>query len=184
MKLFPCGFIKGREETMDKWLEARKLQTHSVSAAGLVFKEDKVLLIRSGRRGWEFPGGVVEQGEAILDGLKREILEESGIIAEPECMTGIYQNLAGREGYGPLEGMELPPTVNLVFRCRYIGGKETITEESLEAGWFTPEEALEMITWPYFRKAFQDACQYSGRPHFGTFRKKARATEFVSDCLL
>ena len=64
---------------MDKWVETKQLQVHFVSAAGLVYKDGKVLLIRSARRGWEFPGGVVEQGEAILDGLKREICEESGI---------------------------------------------------------------------------------------------------------
>ena len=76
---------------MDKWLETKQLQVHFVSAAGVVVRDGRVLLIRSARRGWEFPGGIVEQGEAILDGLKREIFEESGIDAEPEWMTGIYQ---------------------------------------------------------------------------------------------
>lgn len=55
-------------------------------------KEDKVLLIKSERRGWEFPGGVLEQGESIFDGLKREIFEESGIIAEPEKFVGRRYN--------------------------------------------------------------------------------------------
>ena len=62
---------------MDNWMT--KFPVHFVSAAGVVFKEDKVLLIRSERRGWEFPGGIVEHGEAVLDALKREIFEESGI---------------------------------------------------------------------------------------------------------
>ena len=169
---------------MDKWLETKQLQVHFVSAAGLVCKDGKVLLIRSERRGWEFPGGVVEQGEAILDGLKREILEESGITAEPECITGIYQNLAKKNGYGPLEGMTIPTTVNLVFRCRYAGGTETASEESLEVGWFTPGEAKAMITQQHFRKAFEDADTNSGKPHFGTFRKTDQAVEYVSDRIL
>ena len=144
---------------MDQWLETKQLPVHFVSAAGLIYKGGRVLLIRSERRGWEIPGGVVEQGEAILDGLKREIFEESGIAAEPEAVTGIYQNLACKKGYGPLEGTTLPTTVNMVFRCRYAGGKESVTDECLEAGWFTPEEAARMIRYPYMKKVFFDLMQ-------------------------
>ncbi len=166
---------------MDNWLETKQLQVHFVSAAGIVYKGDKVLLIRTARRGWEYPGGIVEQGEAILDGLKREILEESGIIAEPEYMTGIYQNLVKKKGYGPLEGITLPTTVNLVFRCRYISGETTPSDESLEVGWFTADEAMKMITQPHFKKAFADTHQYNGKQHFGTFRKTDQSVEYISD---
>ena len=74
--------------TATVWLRqnrTKQLPVHFVSAAGVVYKDGKVLLIRSERRGWEFPGGIVEQGEALLDGLKREIFEESGVTAEPEA---------------------------------------------------------------------------------------------------
>ena len=47
-----------RRITLDNWLETKQLPLHFVSVAGLVYKEDKVLLIKSERRGWEFPGGV------------------------------------------------------------------------------------------------------------------------------
>ena len=147
---------------MDNWLETKQLPYHFVSAAGLVYRDGKILLIRSERRGWEFPGGVVEQGEAVLDGLKREIFEESGITAEPEALTGIYQNLACKKGFGPLEGMTLPPTVNLVFRCRYVGGKETVTDACLEAGWFPPDEADRLITHPYIKRRFRTRVSTAG----------------------
>lgn len=169
---------------MDKWLETKQLPVHLVSAAGIVYRDGKVLLIRSERRGWEFPGGLVEQGEAILDGLRREILEESGIVADPEAVTGVYQNLEMKNGYGPLEGMTLPTTVNLVFRCSYISGTKCVSEECLKIGWFTPEEAVQMIQHPYLKQAFEDAIRCDSSPHFGTFRKNDSRTEFVSDCLL
>ena len=169
---------------MDKWLETKNLQVHFVSAAGVVFREGKVLMIRSERRGWEFPGGVVEQGEGILDGLKREILEESGIEAEPECVVGVYQNIVRKKGYGPLEGMDLPTTVNMVFRCCYAGGTEKVTEESLETGWFTPEEAMGMIGMDYIKKSLTDALALNGQTCFATFRKRDKEMEFVSELVL
>ena len=158
---------------MDKWLETKQLQVHFVSAAGLVFKDGKVLLIRSQRRGWEFPGGVVEQGETLLDCLRREIREESGIDAEPRCLAGIYQRLNLKPGFGPLEGMMIPPTVNLVFICDYAGGTPTLSDEALEAGWFTPEEAKEMVTSPHIRKALIEMLNYEGKTYFGAFMRNA-----------
>ena len=40
----------------------KKLTLTFISVAGLVYKGDDVLLIKSKRRGWEIPGGVLEQG--------------------------------------------------------------------------------------------------------------------------
>ena len=154
-------------------------------AAGLVYKDDKVLLIKSQKRGWELPGGVVEQGESIFDGLKREISEESGVIAEPEKMVGIYQRLSSKPGYGPLEGMVLPTTVIMTFICTYVGGAETFSNESIAVGWFAPNEAKEKITDPYMKKAVEDLLAFDGKQHFCTFKNRPDGKiELVSDNLV
>ena len=40
---------------------------------------------------WGFPGGVLELGETVGEGAMRELLEETGVVAEPAgpstCMT-------------------------------------------------------------------------------------------------
>jgi 8-oxo-dGTP diphosphatase len=63
-------------------------------AVGILMKPNGDVLLGSRPAGkpyagyWEFPGGKVETGEAILDALKREFAEEIGvriISAEPWC---------------------------------------------------------------------------------------------------
>ena len=148
---------------MDKWLENKELPYHLVSACGLVWKDGLVLLIRDPKRGWELPGGTLEQGETVIDALKREIYEESGILCEPEHLTGLYQNLAVKDGYGPLEGMMIPPIVNLAFICRYTGGEAVASDGSEDACWVTPEEAVRMVTHPLYEKRLADMLKYDAK---------------------
>ena len=159
---------------MDDWLYTKKLPTSFIAACGLVCKGDKVLLLRSKRRGWEFPGGVVNEREAVLDGLRREILEETGIIAKPVQFVGIYQNMAARKGYGPLEGMDLPPTVIFSFLCEYESGETRCSDESEEVGWFTKDEAREMVTQPSYKERLADMLAFDGGVHFCSYERKDR----------
>ena len=126
---------------MDEWLKTRNLPLHFISVAGLVYKGDEVLLIKSKRRGWEIPGGVVEQGEDIISGLKEKYLRKVALLPSRKKFVGLYQRLNTKDGYGPLEGMILPPVVNLTFICKYIDGNENVSDESIEVGWFTPNIA-------------------------------------------
>ncbi len=52
-------------------------------AGAFITTPDGVLLVcnkrRDGRIDWTTPGGVIEDGEPILDGLAREVLEETGL---------------------------------------------------------------------------------------------------------
>jgi 8-oxo-dGTP pyrophosphatase MutT (NUDIX family) len=54
---------------MDNWLESKELPYHMFSACGLVRKDKLVLIIKNKRRGWEMPGGTIEQGETITEAL-------------------------------------------------------------------------------------------------------------------
>ena len=81
---------------------------HSVSVAAAVVEADRLLGVRRRDNGrWEPPGGVLELGETIHDGLVREVLEETGLVVEPDYLTGVYKNM--RHGI-----------VALVFRCHIV----------------------------------------------------------------
>ncbi len=53
---------------------------HVVSAAVLVLDEDeKLLFVKTSRRGWEIPGGQVDIGERPSEAATRETAKKSGI---------------------------------------------------------------------------------------------------------
>ncbi|MCR5460079.1 MAG: NUDIX hydrolase [Acetatifactor sp.] len=166
---------------MDQWLEKKELPHHFISACGLVCREGLVLLMRNPLRGWELPGGTVEQGETIIEALKREIYEESGILCEPERLTGIYQNLTVKDGYGPLDGLKIPPIVNLAFACRYVSGEATTSEESEEVRWVTPEEAVRMVTHPLYAKRLADVLAGGEGVVFSSYEYDNKTAIFKTD---
>lgn len=55
---------------------------HIVSATAIVVNErNEILLIKEPKRGWEMPGGQVEEGESLKDAAIRETKEESRIFS-------------------------------------------------------------------------------------------------------
>lgn len=113
---------------------------HLVSVAGLVTNEEgKILLVKSPWRGWEYPGGLIEPGETFQQALHREIREESGVEVEITGFVGICKNVE-------------KDIVNIDFTCRYVSGTLTTSEESTEVIWATPEQAMELITFPLTKK--------------------------------
>ncbi|MFT8178379.1 NUDIX hydrolase [Mycobacteroides chelonae] len=130
---------------------------HSVSVAGIVVRDDdRVLVIKRDDNGhWEAPGGVLELDESFEAGVKREVLEETGIEVTVERLTGVYKNLT--------HGI-----VALVYLCRPAGGEPHATEEAREIRWMTKEEAQSAMV-PAFGirvlDAFEEAPQ--SRAHDG-----------------
>lgn len=116
---------------------------HIVSAATIILNENnELLLIKGPRRGWEMPGGQVEEGESLKDAAVRETKEECGLDIEVTKFCGVFQNVSGS-------------VCNTLFLGRQIGGELTTTSEALEVGFFPIEEALEMVTWNNFRQRIE-----------------------------
>ena len=121
------------------------LPTHIVSVGGLVYnKKNEILLVKNKRRGWEFPGGQVENGETLTEALIREIKEESGIRIKVLKMVGVYSKVTPHKGYN---GVKIVPTqVNIDFICKHISGKLMISNETTDFGWFKKGDVNGMIT--------------------------------------
>ena len=161
------------------------MPVHINSACGLVTREDgKVLLLRSLRRGWEFPGGVIEQGESPLTALVREIEEETGIVARPVRFVGAYANLSQKPGYGPLEGTMLPPRLILAFLCEYVGGEPRGSSESVEVEWVSREEARSRVTFSTYPERLADMLDYAGQPVFAACESDGQSVRWTERELL
>lgn len=104
---------------------------HSVSVAGIVIDDqDRVLVIQRRDNGhWEPPGGVLELDESPESGVRREVLEETGVVVEVVTLSGVYKNM--QRG-----------VVSLVFRCRPVDGSaSTATAEATAVGWLSLTDA-------------------------------------------
>ncbi len=155
---------------MDQWLITKELPVHMIAVCGLVYNDEgRILLLHSAKRGWEFPGGVVEPGETLLDALRREIKEETGFLTEPDSFVGVFQNLAIKDGYGPLEGLKLPPITTLTFRCHITGGTATTSDESDQIRFVAKEEAKAMVVYPTYDHRLLAMLQMDGSLTFSSY---------------
>jgi 8-oxo-dGTP pyrophosphatase MutT (NUDIX family) len=81
-------------------LDAMILEFRAWANVLALTKNGEVVLVRQYRHGvcdvlWEFPGGVVEDGEDPMDGARRELLEETGYRADKFIPIGrLYPNPA------------------------------------------------------------------------------------------
>jgi ADP-ribose pyrophosphatase YjhB (NUDIX family) len=106
------------------------------TASALVLDDDaRVLLARRGGEPgaglWDLLGGFVEEGEAPLAALRREITEETALEIEPLEFVGGYPDRYGEDGIY---------TLNFYWTARITRGELELDDELADVAWFRPDE--------------------------------------------
>ena len=107
------------------------------TASALCVDNGRVLL---GRRAhppfeglWDIPGGFLNEGEDPLDGLRRELKEETGLDVEPQRFLGIWMDRYGGDSTAEA-------TLNLYWAVRVVGGEAAPADDVSELRWFGRDE--------------------------------------------
>ena len=91
-----------------------------IGVGAVVVDEGRVLLVRRGteplRGQWSLPGGLLELGESLTNGVVREVREETGLIVEPVELIELLDRIH-REG----ERVRYHYVI-ADYLCRLVGG--------------------------------------------------------------
>ena len=122
----------------------------------LVERGDEVLLVKTERRGWEFPGGQIEEGESVLDGVVREVREEANVVVSADQLVGVYSNLSDHRVIFDLLGS-------------WLSGDARTGEETLDVAWVQKTEASKMINHPIYSQRLKQLLSFDGRVLFQSY---------------
>jgi len=115
-----------------------------VGVGGVVVQNGRVVLVRRAkapRMGeWSIPGGMLELGETLRDGVAREIEEETGLRVKSEEVLDVFDSIVT-----DAEGKTQYHYVLVDYLCSVTGGELRAASDVSEARWATLDEALSLV---------------------------------------
>lgn len=85
---------------------------------------------------WSIPGGMLELGEKLREGIVREVREETGLEVEVFDVLDVFDSI-----FPDLDGRTQYHYVLIDFLCRPLGGQLRAGSDVSEAQWVSAEEA-------------------------------------------
>ena len=113
----------------------------AVSAVILCNQRDILLQERVDNGMWSLPGGGMEPGETVEDAIKREVMEETGLVVVVKKLVGIYSDPNHVIKYA--DG-EVRQQFSICFLCEVIDGSIRTSHESKRVA-FVPLRDLHTI---------------------------------------
>jgi 8-oxo-dGTP diphosphatase len=132
---------------------------------------NRVVLVRRGQEPlkgeWSLPGGALELGETLEQGILREVQEETGLRVEAISVVEVLDRIVADEAAELNAGNARKIRYHYVlidYLCRVVGGELAASSDAADARWVSREELnghsiyrLAPITASVIEKAFRIA---------------------------
>jgi 8-oxo-dGTP diphosphatase len=110
-----------------------------VGVGGVVISKGRALLIRRGgpplEGQWSIPGGMLEVGETILEGVRRELGEETGIDVRVGDLIEVFERINL-----DADGKTKYHFVVLDYLCEAVHGEARAGSDVTDVAWANPSE--------------------------------------------
>jgi 8-oxo-dGTP diphosphatase len=119
-----------------------------VGVGGVVIENGRALLIRRGREPllgeWSIPGGGLELGETLEEGVARELLEETGLKVRVLELIEVFDRIYAESTAGTEEPKKGPRYHYVIvdYLCERISGDAVAASDVTDVA-FAPEDELE-----------------------------------------
>jgi 8-oxo-dGTP diphosphatase len=110
-----------------------------LGVGAIIFRRGCVLLVQRGRpplKGyWSLPGGALELGEPLANGVLREVVEETGLTVKPLEVFEVFERIIPGRGNRPEYHY-----VVVDYLCRVAGGVLRPGADAARAEWVRRED--------------------------------------------
>ncbi|MGB8771414.1 MAG: NUDIX hydrolase [Candidatus Korobacteraceae bacterium] len=114
-----------------------------VGVGAVIVDRDRVLMVRRAteplKGEWSVPGGMLELGEKLRDGVRREVLEETGLHVEPGDVLDVFDSIFEDE-----HGHTQYHYVLIDYLCHSISGKALAGSDVSEVRWVQEKDLAAM----------------------------------------
>jgi len=141
-------------------MDNRRYPNRPILGVGaLIFDDDSILLVQRAKEPlkgyWSLPGGALETGETLAEGIVREVREETGLEVEPLTVLEIFERIM-RDKQGAAEYHY----VLIDYICRVTGGELQAGDDAGRVAWvrrqLLPTYQITAGTLPVIEKGFRE----------------------------
>ena len=110
-----------------------------VGVGAIIVRDAQVVLVKRGHAPllgeWSIPGGLLEIGETLRQGVEREAQEETGLVVRAKELLGVFERIVPDD-----QKRTRFHYVLVDFLCEVLSGELKASGDAADARWFAADE--------------------------------------------